>query len=91
MVKYLSEEFMLDTLKKVQPYQIDIFKSGRHCHVDGGVYVGFGSGSHVNFDVTVFEDSEIVRQFEFAANMTEKEIEAELMSLEAYVDRIKED
>lgn len=81
---------MLETLKKVQPYQIEIIRAGRYCHLDGGLYRGFAiTPSHICFDVTIFEDSTIVRQFEFSADMTERELQAEVESLAAYVDRIK--
>lgn len=91
MANYQTHEVMLETLKKVQPYQVEIFKTGRHCHLDGGVYHGIGSGDHINFDLTVFDDFEIVRKFEFGADMTEKELQAEVASLDAYVERIKEE
>lgn len=89
MANYLSNEVMLETLKKVQPYQVEIFKTGRHCHLDGGMYRNILFGNHVGFDITVFEGNEIVRQFEFSADMTRAELDAEIASLAAYVDRIK--
>lgn len=80
---------MLETLKKVQPFQVEIINSGRHCHIDGGMYRSSLLGNHVGFEVTVFECNEIVRQFEFSADMTRAELDAEIASLAAYVDRIK--
>lgn len=89
MANYQNHEVMLETLKKVQPFQVEIIKSGRHCHLDGGMYRDGFFGDHVGFDITVFECSEIVRQFEFSADMTRAELDAEIASLAAYVDRIK--
>ena len=87
---------MLETLAKVQPLQAEILKSGRSCHVAGGVSVDHrwwvvDKGTHINFDLTVFEELELVRQFEFTADMTERELLAEVESLAAYVDRIKKE
>jgi len=92
MVNYQSHEVMLEILGKVQPYQVEIIRTGRHCHIDGGLYRGaIVTPDHVGFEVTVFEDTEIVRQFEFDANMSSAELTAEIASLKAYVDRIKEE
>ena len=84
---------MLETLAKVQPLQAEILNSGRSCHVDGSVCKQFfwNKGTHINFDLTVFEESEIVKQFDFSANMTQRELDAELACLEAYVERIEKD
>ena len=89
MVNYQPNEVMLETLKKVQPFQVDIFNAGLHCHIDGGLYSSFATAPHIGFDVTVFEGDTIARQFEFSADMTERELLAEVESLAAYVDRIK--
>lgn len=89
MVNYQPNEVMLETLKKVQPFQVEIFNAGLHCHV--GLYSSFATAPHIGFDVTVFEGDTIVRQFEFSADMTERELLAEVESLAAYVDRIKKE
>ena len=91
--QFLPDSVMLETLAKVQPLQAEILKSGRSCHVDGGVskHLWWSKGTHINFDLYVFEELEVVRQFEFAADMTERELLAEVESLAAYVDRIKKE
>ena len=91
--RYLPDSVMLETLAKVQPLQAEILNSGRSCHVDGSVCKQFfwNKGTHINFDLTVFEELELVRQFEFTADMTERELLAEVESLAAYVDRIKKE
>ena len=83
---YLPDSVMLETLAKVQPMQIEIVKTGRSAHLDCGVHSGDG---HISFDLTVFEELEIVRQFEFSSIWTSGELEEELTCLEAYVKRIK--
>lgn len=89
MAIYQNHEVMLETLKKVQPFQVEIIKAGLPCHLDGGMYRSKLLGDHIGFDVTVFEGNEIVRQFEFSADMSQAELDAEIASMAAYVDRIK--
>lgn len=89
MINHQSHEVMLETLKKVQPFQVEIIKAGLHCHLDGGMYRNALFSDHVGFEITVFEDNEIVREFEFSAVMSRAELDAEVASLAAYVDRIK--
>lgn len=83
----LSDEFMLDILSKVQPLQADILKSGRSAHIDAHVHEGFWdpSDTHISFDVTVFEDTTLVKIFEFSSRDTEEEVQAVFVSLVAYV------
>ncbi|MBO7071864.1 MAG: hypothetical protein J6W09_11315 [Bacteroidales bacterium] len=83
---YLPNSVMLETLAKVQPMQMEIVKTGRSAHLDCGVHSVDG---HISFDLTVFCDLEIVRQFEFSSLGTAGELEEELACLEAYVKRIK--
>lgn len=91
MDKYLSDSIMLEMLAKVQPLQAEILKTGRSAHVDAGVHEPiFGDGaSHISFGVTIFEENDIVRDFDFSSSDTQEELEAEYVSLKAYVNRIK--
>lgn len=86
-MKYLSDKFMLDMLSRVQPYQAEILKTGRSAHIDAHVHEDFWdpSDTHISFDVTVFEDNTLVKNFEFSSGDTEEQIEAVFASLVAYV------
>ena len=88
---YLSNGIMLEMLKKVQNLQAEIIISGRSCHLDAGVYEDhfFEAGTHISFDVTVFDEHELVREFDFSSNLTEEELKEEYQCLVAYVNRIK--
>lgn len=77
---------MLETLAKVQPMQLEIVKTGRSAHLDCGVNSRNG---HISFDLTVFEELEIVRQFEFSSIGNAGDLEEEMACLQAYVKRIK--
>ena len=84
---FLSDEFMLDILSKVQPLQADILKSGRSAHIDASVHEAFWdpSDKHISFDVTVFQGNTLVENFEFSSVDTEEKVQAVLVSLVAYV------
>lgn len=84
---------MLEMLAKVQQQQIEILKTGRSCHVDASVSEHYynDTGEHISFDVTIFEQNELVRSFDFYHNMTQEELDAEYGCLVAYVNRIKAD
>lgn len=88
---YLPNSIMLEMLKKVQNLQSEIIISGRSCHLDAGVHedLFFEGGTHISFDVTVFDENELVRQFDFSSNLNEEELNAEYQCLVAYVNRIK--
>lgn len=91
--RFLPDSAMLEILAKVQPLQAEILKTGRSCHLDAGIHNNLwaGSGTHINFDVTIFEQHEIVRQFEFSANMSQEELTVELAAIQAYLNRIKDE
>ena len=86
-MKHLSDEFMLDVLSKVQPYQADVLKSGRSIHIDASVHedIWAPGETHIDFDVNVFEDHSIVNSFDFSSSETEEQVEAVFASLVAYV------
>ena len=87
---FLSDEFMLDILSKVQPLQADILKSGRSAHIDASVHDCFWdpSDTHISFDVTVFRGNTLVENFEFSSVDTEEKVKAVLVSLVAYVNSL---
>ena len=86
-MKHISDEFMLDMLSNVQPYQADILKSGRSAHIDASVHEDIlePEKTHIDFDVTIFEGHSIVNSFDFSSNETEEQVEAVFASLVAYV------
>lgn len=86
-MKHISDEFMLDMLSKVQPYQADVLKSGRSIHIDASVHedIWEPEKTHIDFDVNIFEGHHIVNSFDFSSSETEEQVEAVLASLVAYV------
>lgn len=86
-MKHISDEFMLDMLSKVQPYQADILKSGRSAHIDASVHedIWDTGETHIDFGVTIFEGHHIVNSFDFCSSDTEEQVEAVFASLVAYV------
>lgn len=84
----LSDNYMLDVLSKVQPFQAEIIKTGRSAHLDVH-YHEFGSFEHsIDFDFYVFENTDLVKTFEFNSSETSEEVEAVLISLVAYVNSL---
>lgn len=87
---FLSDSIMLEMLKKVQPLQVEILKTGRTCHVDAGVgYSSLYDKSHIGFEVVIFEELDLVKDYDFSSVVTEEELNAEFACLQAYVNRIK--
>ena len=87
-MRHLSDKFMLDMLKKVQPYQSKIYATGRSAHLDAHVHENIWEEDmddhHLNFDLIVFEGTSLVKSFEFNSSDTEAEVEAVLTMLDAY-------
>lgn len=86
----LSDNFMLDMLSKVQPFQPEIIKTGRSAHLDAHYHEHewFTPDHSIDFDLYVFENNELIKSFEFNSRYTEEEIEAVLTSLKAYVNSL---
>ena len=84
---HLSDNFMLETLAKVQPLQLEIYKHLLGAHLDAHVHDDiFNTGEHsLDFDLYVFDGHELVKTFEFSSGDTEEEVLAELTRLTAYV------
>lgn len=82
---HLSDNYMLDMLSKVQPFQAEIIKTGRSAHVDAHVHEDFDGDNHICFDVTVFESNTLVESFDFNSLDTEEQCEAVFSALVAYV------
>lgn len=87
---HLSDNFMLDTLAKVQPIQFEIYKHLLGAHLDTYVHEGiFDAGDHsLSFDLYVFDGHDIVETFEFSPNDTEEEVLAELTRLVSYANTL---
>lgn len=71
MITYQTTKFMMDLLQKVQVLQLAVagINDGHSLHVDVSSnedYFG-GTGRHMSFDVTLFEDTEIVKSWDFMA------------------------
>lgn len=91
-MEYLSDSIMLEMLKKVQPLQADVLKTGRSFHLDASVNHSYVyGGDYINFGVTIFEGNEIIRDFDFSSTMSQEELDAEYACLAAYVNRIKKE
>jgi len=82
----LSDNYMLEMLSKVQPYQADIVKTGRSAHLDVHYHEhDWDTPDHsISFDLYVFEHNSLVKTFEFNSADTEEELEAILASVIAY-------
>lgn len=91
MLSYLSNEFMLDTLKKVQPLQVKLLQAGASAHLDASVNENRFSdepGTHIDFSVDVFIDNNLEKSFDFSPNDTEEQVNAELAALRAYANSL---
>ena len=78
MLTYLSDSIMLDMLKKVQELQPAILKAGYSAHIDATVHQNFldAQNTHLSFELTVFEDNEIVKSFDFMSSDSEEVLNA---------------
>lgn len=83
----LSDNFMLEMLSKIQPFLIDILKTGRSSHLDCHYHEHMWTDPDhsIDFEVFVFEGHEIVESFEFNSLKTKEQIEATFASMAAYV------
>ncbi len=87
-MNYLSDEFMLDLLAKVQPFQAEILKTGHSAHIDAGVHNNLwdaNHGSHINFSVDIFYENSIIESFDFSSADSADELNAEFMRLQAFI------
>jgi hypothetical protein len=84
---HLSDNFMLETLAKVQPLQLEIYKHLLGAHLDAHVHENiFDAEEHsLDFDLYVFDGHGLLKMFEFNSGDTEEEVLAELTRLTAYV------
>lgn len=82
----LSDNFMLEMLSKVQPFQVAIVKTGRSVHLDAHYHErDWDTPDHsIDIDFYVFEHNEIVKTFEFNSSETEEQLDAVLASVAAY-------
>ena len=88
-MQYISNEKMLDMLKKIQPLQVAVLKSGRTAHLDASIHEDYaGKDPHIGISFTVFEGYEIVKDFDFFYNLSAGELETVYASLVAYVETL---
>lgn len=82
---------MLDTLKKVQALQPSILEAGYSAHIDANVHPNWPDEehTHLSFELTIFEDNEIVNSFDFTASDSEDIINATYDRAAAYTKYLK--
>ena len=88
MINYLSDEFMLGILAKIQPFQAEIIKTGKSVHLDAHYHSHDWCAEQdhtIDIDFYVFEGNCLSKTFEFSAGETEEQTEAVVTSLVAYV------
>lgn len=90
-MNYLSNDIMLDMLKKVQELQPTILLAGYSAHIDASVHPDspFGDGTHISFELTIFEGTEIVKSFDFNSLETEDILNATYDLAVAYTKYLK--
>lgn len=88
---YLSDSVMLDALKKVQALQLEILASGHSAHIDANVHPNspFEHGTHISFELTIFEGNDIIRSFDFNAIDSEEVINGTCNIAVAYTKYLK--
>lgn len=88
MINYLSDEFMLGILAKIQPFQAEVLKTGKSAHLDAHYHFHDWCTEQdhtIDIDFYVFEGHSLLKTFEFSAGDTEEQAEAVFASLVAYV------
>ena len=90
-MKYLPDSVMLDTLIKVQELQSTILTAGYSAHLDAGVHENWPDirETHINFELTIFDGTELIRTFDFNASDSEAVIEATYNLALAYTRFLK--
>lgn len=88
---YLSDSVMLDTLNKVQALQPSILEAGYSAHIDANVHPNWPDeeNTHLSFELTIFEDNEIIRSFDFMASDPEEVINSTYDLAAAYTKYLK--
>lgn len=88
-MNYLSDEFVLGMLAKVQPLQADVLKAGYTCHVDAGIHESPWTADHgktyISLDFSIFLGGGEIEEFDFTAYYSEDELEAEFARLKAFI------
>lgn len=81
----LSDTFMLDLLRRAQPYQALLTNAGFATHIDS-YYGELDNDHYISFDVTVFYGHEIMETFYFSPFISEAANDAELSSFVAFAN-----
>lgn len=85
-MKHISDEAMLDMLKKVQTHQADILRKGHSAHIDASVHEDLVEYDHfIAFDVYIYEENSLINAFDFSAFDTEEELDATYAMFVAYI------
>lgn len=88
-MKHISDEAMLDMLKKVQTHQADILRSGHSAHIDASVHEDIVDYDHyIAFDVYIYEENSLINAFDFSAFDTEEELNAKYTLFTAYIKKL---
>lgn len=89
---YLSDSVMLDTLKKVQPLQVEALKKGYSAHIDAYTHQNwpYADGHHLSFGLTIFGEREIVRTFDFSSSDPEDVLDATYDLAVAFVKSLQD-
>lgn len=90
-MKYLDDSIMLEMLEKIQPLQREILKTGHSAHIDAGPHSQWPgrSSTYISFELTIFEETEIIKSFDFSAVETREVLEATYNLAVAYTNYLK--
>lgn len=72
-----EDSVILEALKKVQGLQPELLKKGYSAQLDASIHDNIGEdGTHLSFELTIFEGNDIIKSFDFSAYDTPEMIEA---------------
>lgn len=72
-----EDSVILEALREVQKLQPMLLKKGYSAHLDAAVHNSIGEdGTHLSFELTIFEGNDIIKSFDFSAYDTPDMIEA---------------
>ena len=93
MARFISNEIMLDILSEVQKQQIILLDAGFCAHLDANIHENTSwdvdpGGSHISFELIVFDGDQIDKRYEFDPRETEEQVRAWLALLIADVNAL---
>lgn len=83
---HLSDQAILDAVKKVQPIQLSLASKGYCAHIDVNVHESLER--HLSFDFTIFSGDVLLESFDFSAIGGEEELEEKLSYLFEFVKHL---